>query len=174
MTRNCRKMIEKTADSLLLSKHSIQFSALFLLLSDCYSEKSSNRATYIAQICYILIYYDPQSAGINVQSPQSATTPRRLTLGQMQEEKLPKCFTYVTKTMANLTTFSRKPGNYNGTIIFEIDIIKNSFPLHLKFIFFATGKTKITFLFLMDSRHSQLSFRVNSCKSKQKKQSKNL
>ena len=33
MTRNCRKMIEKTADSLLLSKHSIQLSALFLLLS---------------------------------------------------------------------------------------------------------------------------------------------
>ena len=33
MTRNCRKMIEKTEDSLLLSKHSIQFSVLFLLLS---------------------------------------------------------------------------------------------------------------------------------------------
>ena len=33
MTRNCRKMIKKTADSLLLSKHSIQFLALFLLLS---------------------------------------------------------------------------------------------------------------------------------------------
>ena len=41
-----------------------------------YSKKSSNRATYIAQICY----YDPQSAEINVQSPQSATTPKRLTL----------------------------------------------------------------------------------------------
>ena len=25
-------------------------------------------------------YYDPQSAGINVQSPQSESTPRRLTL----------------------------------------------------------------------------------------------
>ena len=35
MTRNRRKMIEKTADSLLLSKHSIQFSALFLLISVC-------------------------------------------------------------------------------------------------------------------------------------------
>ena len=33
MTRNHGKMIENTADSLLLSKHSIQFSALFLLLS---------------------------------------------------------------------------------------------------------------------------------------------
>ena len=33
MTRNRRKMIKKTADSLLLAKHSIQFSALFLLLS---------------------------------------------------------------------------------------------------------------------------------------------
>ena len=33
MTRNRRKMIEQTGDSLLLSKHSIQLSALFLLLS---------------------------------------------------------------------------------------------------------------------------------------------
>ena len=33
MTRNCRKMIEQTGDILLLSKHSIQLSALFLLLS---------------------------------------------------------------------------------------------------------------------------------------------
>ena len=34
-----------------------------------------------------------------------------------------KCFMYVTKTHANLTTYSRKLENYNGTIIFEIDII---------------------------------------------------
>ena len=32
------------------------------------------------QICS----YDPQSAGINMQSPQNATTPRRLTLGGTQ------------------------------------------------------------------------------------------
>ena len=38
-----------------------------------------------------------------------------------------KCFTYVIKTIENLTTYSRKPGDYNGTIIFEIDIMKNSF-----------------------------------------------
>ena len=30
-----------------------------------------------------------------------------------------KCFTYDTKTCANLTTYSRKPENYNGTIIFD-------------------------------------------------------
>ena len=42
-----------------------------------------------------------------------------------------KCFTYVTKTFANLTTYSRKPENYNGTIIFEIDILKNSSPINL-------------------------------------------
>ena len=41
-----------------------------------YSENSSNRATYMAQI----YYYDTQSAEINMQSSQSATTPRRLTL----------------------------------------------------------------------------------------------
>ena len=40
----------------------------FYTFNHSYSEKS--------QICY----YDPQSAGINMQSPQSATTPRRLTL----------------------------------------------------------------------------------------------
>ena len=43
--------------------------------------------------------------------------------------------------------YSRKPGNYNGTIIFEIHIIKKSSPLNLKFTFFATVKTKITLLF---------------------------
>ena len=36
-----------------------------------------------------------------------------------------KFFTYVTKICANLTTYCRKPENYNGTIIFEIDIMKN-------------------------------------------------
>ena len=36
---------------------------------------------------------------------------------------LSKCFMYVTKTISNLTTYSR--GDYNCTIIFEIDIMKN-------------------------------------------------
>ena len=47
-----------------------------------------------------------------------------------------KFFTYVTKTPANLTTYSKKPRNYNGTIIFEIDAMKNSSLLSLKFIYF--------------------------------------
>ena len=34
------------------------------------------RGLGVAQI----YYYDPQSAGINMQSPQSESTPRRLTL----------------------------------------------------------------------------------------------
>ena len=42
-----------------------------------------------------------------------------------------KCFTCVTKTIANLATYSRKPENYNGTIIFEFDIMKNSSPIKL-------------------------------------------
>ena len=58
-----------------------------------------------------------------------------------------KCFTHVTKTIANLATYSRKLGNYKGSIIFEIDIMKNSSPLKLKFTFFATIKTKIALLF---------------------------
>ena len=56
-----------------------------------------------------------------------------------------KCFTCFTKTFANLTTYSRKPGNYNGTIIFEIDIMKNSSPLNLKFTLFAMSKPKQQF-----------------------------
>ena len=66
-----------------------------------------------------------------------------------------KYFMYVAKTCANLTKYSRKPENYNGTIIFEIDIIKKSCPLNLKFTFFATVKTKITLLFCWT--HSTLS-----------------
>jgi hypothetical protein len=38
----------------------------------------------IAQI----YYYEPQSARINVQSPQSESTPRRLTLGSLQKLRL--------------------------------------------------------------------------------------
>ena len=33
-----------------------------------------------------IYYYDPQSAGINLQSPQSDSTPWTLTLGHGQEE----------------------------------------------------------------------------------------
>ena len=42
-----------------------------------------------------------------------------------------KYFMYVAKTCANLTKYSRKPENYNGTIIFEIDIMKYSSPINL-------------------------------------------
>ena len=66
-----------------------------------------------------------------------------------------KCFTYVTKTNGNLTKYSRKPGDYNCIIIFDIDIMKNSSPLNLKFTVFANVKTKITLLFFWT--HSTLS-----------------
>ena len=46
------------------------------------------------------------------------------------------------KTMANLTTFNRKPGNYNGTIIFEIDIMKKFSPINSKFTFLPLSKPK--------------------------------
>ena len=49
----------------------------------------------------------------------------------LQLGPLGKCFTYVNKTCANLTTYSKKPENYNGTIIFEIDIMKKSSPINL-------------------------------------------
>ena len=66
-----------------------------------------------------------------------------------------KCFKYVAKTIANSTTYSRNPGDYNGTIIFEFDIMKNSSLLNLKSTFFATVKTKMTLLFCWT--HSTLS-----------------
>ena len=80
-----------------------------------------------------------------------------------------KCFTCVTKTIANLTTYRRKPGDYNGTIIFEIDIMKNSSPLNSIFTFFAMSKPKYQLLFCWT--HSTLSS-VQS-KSKQNKQPNN-
>ena len=80
------------------------------------------------------------------------------------KRSMSKCFTNVTKTIANLTTYSRKPGDYSGTIIFEIDIMKNSSPLNLKFTFFATFKTKITLLSLSHSLCAQQSYNWNNNK----------
>ena len=78
-------------------------------------------------------------------------------LAYLLEHKNPrgKCFTYFTKSIGNLTTYNRKPEDYNGVIIFEIDIMKNSSPINLKFTFFATVKTKITLPFCWT--HSTLS-----------------
>ena len=53
-----------------------------------------------------------------------------------------KRFTNVVKTIANSTTYCRKQGDCNGTIIFEVDIMKNSSPLNLKFTIFAMSKPK--------------------------------
>ena len=53
---------------------------------------------------------------------------------------LSKRFTNVVKTIANSTTYCRKPGDCNGTNIFEINIMKNSSPLNLKFTIFAMSK----------------------------------
>ena len=63
----------------------------------------------------------------------------RQALGEVMSLELHQ---YVAKTIANSTTYSRKPGDCNGTIIFEIDIMKNSSPLNLKFTSFAMSKPK--------------------------------
>ena len=42
---------------------------------------------------------------------------------QTAHYRISKFFTYVTKTRPHLSTCSRKQGNYNGTFIFEIDIV---------------------------------------------------
>ena len=87
--------------------------------------------------------------------PCGSSNKAKVTILETLFGDLGKCFMYATITIANLTTYSRKPGNYNGTIIFEIDTMKNSFPLNSKFTFFATVKTKITLLFCWT--HSTLS-----------------
>ena len=53
-----------------------------------------------------------------------------------------KRFMNVVKTIANSTIYCRKPGDCNGTIIFEIDVMKNSSQLNLKFTIFAMSKPK--------------------------------
>ena len=77
--------------------------------------------------------------------PCGSSNKAKVTILETLFGDLGKCFTYVTITIANLTTYSRKPGNYNGTIIFEIDTMKNSFPLNSKFTFFAMSKPNLQF-----------------------------
>ena len=50
---------------------------------------------------------------------------------QIQNRGKGKFFTYVTKTRSDLTTYSRKPQNYNGTIIFENNVMKKSSTINL-------------------------------------------
>ena len=81
---------------------------------------------------------------------------------------LGKFFTYVTKTHANLSTYSRKPGNYNDTIIFEIywyheKVFPNQFKIHI----FATVKTKMSLLFWCNQLLLSVTFSVNKKQTKQ-------
>ena len=58
-----------------------------------------------------------------------------------------KHFMNVVRTIANSTTYYRKPGDCNGTIIFEIDIMEKLIPTQFKIHNFCHVKTKITLLF---------------------------
>ena len=69
-----------------------------------------------------------------------------------------KCFTYVTKTIANLTTYSRKLGDGLQWHHFFWDwLIPTQFKIHI----FCHCQNQNNTSFLLDSQHSQLSFRVN-------------
>ena len=48
----------------------------------------------------------------------------------VKDDKDDKVVMYVTKTCVNLSTYSRKPGYYNGAINFEIDIMKKPSPIN--------------------------------------------
>ena len=59
---------------------------------------------------------------------------------------------------------SRKPGDYNGTIIVEFDIMKNSSPLNLKLTFFAMSKPKQQFFSAgLTALSAQLRVNQNIC-----------
>ena len=71
------------------------------------------------------------SIGIqNLSQPFETPIPASLFILLIVLGILGKFFKYVTKTRANLSTYSRKPGNYNDTIIFEIDMMKKSYPIN--------------------------------------------
>ena len=79
-----------------------------------------------------------------------------------------KFFTFVTKTGPNLPTYRRKSEIYNGTIIFEIDIMKKSiYNLH----FCHCQNLNVT-SFLVQS--AVISATSSVCKQKQTKQPKHF
>ena len=70
---------------------------------------------------------------IDLNTAQNSYEKYKKSMNSLQTNRTtPKFFSYVTKTGANLYTYSRKPGNYNGTIVFEIDIMKKSSPINFK------------------------------------------
>ena len=76
---------------------------------------------------------------------------------------------YVTKTCANLSTYGRKPGKYNSTINFEINVMKKYPAINSKFTFLPLSKPKWHFFSgaVADALSS-----VAECKQKQTKQPK--
>ena len=59
--------------------------------------------------------------------------------------KVKDLFSNHNRTCPNLATYTRKPGNNNGTFIFDIDIIKKSYPVNLKFTSLPLSKPKWQF-----------------------------
>ena len=72
-----------------------------------------------------IYYYDPQSAGINVRSPQSESTPRRLTLlkgtGQLEflMPQKPKVLMRREVKLYTLINFFAEVGGYLGLLLGE-------------------------------------------------------
>ena len=62
-----------------------------------------------------------------------------------------KFFTYVTKIHPHLSKYSKKAGNCNGAIVFEIDIMKKSYPVNSKFTSLPLSKPKWHFFSGADS-----------------------
>ena len=77
-----------------------------------------------------------QERNYEFQTNFSETSPKKCNLAYG------KCFLYTTKTRPNLATYTRKPGNNNGTIVFEIDIMKKSYPVNLNFTSLPLSKPK--------------------------------
>ena len=123
-----------------------------------YPKSISELVTEIQNITLHIRYY--MYSGHQLQWNTSKTT---------MATTLNKFFTYVTKTRANLSTYIKKPESYNGTIIFEIDIMKKSSPTQFKIHIFCHCENQNNTSFLLDSQHSQLSFRGNRNKRNNQK-----
>ena len=97
MTRNRRKMIEKMADFLLLSKHSIQFSALFLLLSDSFMLKLIRFENFSLQQKWFQTMYKNED-------------PAARTKAQRQKQKTGLDFVSLPEIRKNITSNYKHPG----------------------------------------------------------------
>ena len=130
---NCPECAFKVKEENLFQDHAMKHHSLSSVL---FGSSSKTECVYIKSEPNDDIMEDPviktESTEDTIEPEMTESEPiediieHQMIENEPNEGSTGKFFTYVTKTRANLTTYSRKLENYNGTIIFEIDIMKNS------------------------------------------------